>query len=122
MLTPSLATRAALDRNDDDGVDDRFSFFCRSQSLFVIDGADGVSPICDEHDDFAAFTMIEGARCQIDCVVECSGRSQVNVIDALVNPLQVRGVSGRRFPNRFAERVYGKTVDWTQDFMRESLG
>src|SRR5579862_8894520 len=103
MFPASLAPRTALDRNNDDGINNRFGLFGGADSLFVIDPADGIASVSDQDDHLASLSMIQRSRSQINGVEKSSRGSHSNVIDAFVDALNLGGVTMRRFNDHLAE-------------------
>src|SRR5271169_2561409 len=59
MFAAGLASCTVLDRHHDNAVDQCFGLFGGARSLLVINFADGVSAVGDQHHHFATLTAVE---------------------------------------------------------------
>src|ERR1700675_4691112 len=101
MLAASFASGAALDGNDNDRVDDRFGFFRGAHSRFVVNLADRIAAVRDQHDDFPSLAAVQSARGKINRIIEGGGGADADVLNAIVNAFQVGSISASRLVHDF---------------------
>src|ERR1700691_6616467 len=101
MLAAEVASSTGLDGHHDDSVNDGFSFLGGTHRFFIVNAADGVTPVGDDHHYLPPLPAVHRMRAQVDGVVKRGSGAVVNPVDAAVYSFQIRG-KGHNFIHRLA--------------------
>ena len=119
MFAAGVAARAGLNGDDDDAVDDRLSFLGRPESPLIVDLADGIATIGNDHHHLSTLAAIERLGSHVHGIVERSGRAETHAVNAVINAVGIGG-EGHDLIHVLAETVEGEAIDRAQDGMDEA--
>src|ERR1700751_5155140 len=118
MLATGITAGTGFNRNDDDAVKNSLGLLGSAHRFFIIDLADGVAAIGDDHHYFSSLSRFQRLSPQKQGIVQGGGSPCTNPVNRMVYGSQIRSKLGK-LTHTFAELIKREAVDRPQDGMRE---